>query len=385
MVTGPVFNYSGGQRPVDVTRYAELFTALGNCLCVGAFRNAVNVGGGGSYFDLTIGESFIGTWRTFQSGATKASNEAAFKLIQDIQRLLGFESFAVSPSADGHTLQIIIDGRSYRLDEVGAGLAQLIVALANAAVKRPSYILIDEPELNLHPSLQLDFLTTLGSHASEGVVFATHSIGLARSAAERIYSVRARARGESEIRPFESTPALAEVLGELSYSGYAELGFNRVLLVEGTTDVKALQQLLRLYGKDHKVVMIPLGGSQLIGGGREIELSELKRIAPSVMALIDSERGGAGASLDAQRTAFVSTCRDVGIECHVLERRAFENYLTDRAVKAVKGESYRALEAYEQRASVSPVWGKAENWLIAREMTKEEIADTDVGRFLDAL
>ena len=103
------------------------------------------------------------------------------------------------------------------------------------------------------------------------------------------------------------------------------------------------------------------------------------------MALIDSERGGAGASLDVQRTAFVSTCRDVGIECHVLERRAFENYLTDRAVKAVKGESYRALEAYEQRASVSPVWGKAENWLIAREMTKEEIADTDVGRFLDAL
>jgi len=50
--------------------------------------------------------------------------------------------------------------------------------LGNAALKKPSFILIDEPEISLHPSLQLKFLMKLAGYASEGVVFATHNIGL---------------------------------------------------------------------------------------------------------------------------------------------------------------------------------------------------------------
>ncbi len=69
------------------------------------------------------------------------------------------------------------------------------MVLGNAAFKKPSFILIDEPEISLHPSLQLKFLNKLVGYASEGVVFATHNIGLARSVAEEIYSVASGARG----------------------------------------------------------------------------------------------------------------------------------------------------------------------------------------------
>ena len=73
------------------------------------------------------------------------------------------------------------------------------------AVRRPAYVLIDEPELNLHPSLQLDFLTTLAGYTSAGILFATHSLGLARAGAEQIYSVRREQQGVSDVRELEGT------------------------------------------------------------------------------------------------------------------------------------------------------------------------------------
>src|SRR4029077_11035623 len=141
------------------------------------------------------------------------------------KRIFGFSDLQINPAPDDQTLQVFLDGRSYNLMELGSGLTQFILVLANSAINTRKYILIDEPELNLHPSLQLDFLTTLGSYATEGILFATHSIGLARAAADSIISVRGLADGLSDAKSIEDTPRLAEFLGEMSYSGYRELGF----------------------------------------------------------------------------------------------------------------------------------------------------------------
>lgn len=102
-------------------------------------------------------------------------------------------------------------------------------------------------------------------------------------------------------------------------------------------------------------------------------------------ALIDSEKTDATATLDAQREQFVKNCAAAGIRCHVLERRAFENYLTERAIRAVKGEGYRSLGAFEKLKDAKPTWGKSENWRIAREMTRTELDGTDLGDFLQSL
>jgi len=139
-------------------------------------------------------------------------------------------------------LQLMIDGKSYKQSEIGSGLIQFILVLVNAAVREPSHILIDEPELNLHPSLQVDFLTTLASYAEHGVLFATHNLGLARAVSDRVYSVRRVGRDGREVRDFTGTRALTEFLGELGFNAYQDLGFETVLLVEGPTDVTCVQQ-----------------------------------------------------------------------------------------------------------------------------------------------
>jgi energy-coupling factor transporter ATP-binding protein EcfA2 len=258
------------------------------------------------------------------------------------------------------------------------------MVLGNAATTRPSIVFIDEPETNLHPSLQIDFLLALAQYTTVGCVFSTHSVGLARSVAPRIYSFQRGSRGPI-VKPFEATPNYVEFLGELSFSTFKEMGHDRLLLVEGVNDVKMVQQLLRLVMKEHTTVLVPLGGNQLVTGGREAELNELKRLSHNIFALVDSERAAPGAGADPRRAAFAETCEKLGIQVCVTERRAIENYFTNEAVKAAFGEAFSALAPY-QELRTSPIgWSKVDNWKIARQMALSDLSGTDLGAFIELI
>jgi ABC-type cobalamin/Fe3+-siderophores transport system ATPase subunit len=377
--------FAADRPAVDLSKIFAAFKEISNAIYIGPFRNAVNVGSNDTYFDIQVGTGFIQTWKFYKSGNNKAQNEVCYKLTEDIRRIFRYEDLDISSSADDRSLHVRIDGRSFKLPEVGSGLTQFILVLATAAIKAPSYILIDEPELNLHPSLQLDFLTTLASYARCGILFATHSIGLARAASDWKYSVRQLQAGVSEVRELEGTPRLAEFLGELSFSSYKELGFEKILLVEGRTEVKTFQQFLRLLKKDHDVVLIPMGGNELINANSEAELAELTRISSKISAIIDSERSNANDPLSANRQRFAEACGRAKISCKVLDRRAVEQYLPERAIRKVYGPTYFALTPFQKRETLSPMWPKSENWRIAREMTLDELRATDLGQFLEKL
>jgi ABC-type Mn2+/Zn2+ transport system ATPase subunit len=373
----------GETRGVNLNPLFEVSDALSNAAYVGPFRNAISEGFG-SYYDLAIGTSFIQMWDNWKTGPTRSQNDVAQSVTEDIAHIFGYNRLEINAANEKKTLQVIVDGKTYRLRELGAGLAQFIVVLGNAAIRRPSLLLIDEPELNLHPSLQADFLASLTAYTKHGVMFATHSIGLARTMADRIYSFQ-RNGYASTVRPFEQTQNFAEFVGEMSFSSFKEMGHETILLVEGVTEVKAVQQFLRLLGKDHTVVVVPLGGGQFIRPGMLAELSELTRLSKSVAVLIDSERTKAGEPLTPNRAVFLSECQALGFATHATDLRAFENYLSDYAIKNVKGPNYRQLAPYELLKTVQPAWAKSENWRIARAMAEREVLATDVGQFLASL
>ncbi len=253
--------------------------------------------------------------------------------------------------------------------------------LGNVAIKSPSYILIDEPELHLHPTLQIDFLTALASYAKKGVIFATHSMGLARSVSDHIYSFQ-KINHSSHVKAFEQISNYIEFVGELSYSSYKELGFDKLLLVEGVKDVKTVQQFLRKLNKDHKVLILPLGGNQLACGGVEFEMNEFKRITDKIYVLVDSERKEEGEEPAPNRQEFEKICKKLGFSILVTKYRAIENYFTDSAVKNTLSDKYRALEPYEKLVECKPCWGKSENWRIARNMDLADFIKSDIGEYL---
>ena len=244
-------------------------------------------------------------------------------------------------------------------------------------------MLIDEPELNLHASLQLDFLTTLARATKWSVVFATHSMGLARTLADRIFLV-AKHDQSSSVRAYDASPDLVTLAGQLAFDGQPDLGFSEVLLVEGKTELRALAQLLRLYNKEHNVLMLPLHGDDLIRGDSDRELLDMKRLG-SINYLIDSEKHDSNAELASNRQDFIDLCSRLGIAGHVLDRRALENYFPASAIESAFPRSRLSpLGPFEKKTSKNS-WSKRDNWRIAAEMEKSEIENTDLGRFLESL
>ena len=381
--------YHGNDPVGDLSFILKACELLGNMVYIPSFRNAINIGANANYYDIPIGQSFITQWNAWKTGRTKKLQEAAYQVQEDIAKIFEYPRLEINASPDGQMLHLLINGKSYKISELGSGLSQFFLVLASAVIRSssPTYILIDEPEINLHPSLQLDFLTRLTAYARHGILFATHSVGLARASADHIYSVRRSPDGQSEITDYNSTSRLAELLGELSFAGYKELGFDKILLVEGSTEVKTIQQFLRWYKKEHQIVLLPMGGDQMINPEAEVQLEEIKRISPNVFALIDSERSAPDEKLEDKRAKFKKLCEDADIPCHVLELRAIENYFPDYAVKKVKGDAYRALQPYEPFKSTPSFskWAKSENWKIASEMVPEELENTDLGEFLKSL
>ncbi|OXI89093.1 hypothetical protein CFB50_11575 [Burkholderia sp. AU33423] len=373
----------GGFGNCTVALLRELYGILAKSFYVGPFRNAITVGSG-AHFDLAIGEAFIAAWNDWQNGPNKKNNRAITAVTENIRRVMGFERLSITASVQSKTLQLNIDDRPYKLNEVGSGLAQLIVVFGNALIRSPSIIFIDEPELNLHPSLQLEFLTNLAFYASYGVIFATHSIGLARSSAERIYTVSNRSAG-AEVELYERNVSPVEMLGELSFSTFRELGAEKILLVEGTTDVKVFQQFLRKAKKDNRVVVLPLGGNSLARGNVEHELSELRRVIDVVAVVVDSEREVEGGEPLAARAAFAEICEKLKFDILLTDRRATENYFNDEAVKSALGSGFSALSHFEKLSDRKNGWSKADNWRIAMEIDWEYLKMTDVGKFIDAL
>ncbi|OGL15699.1 MAG: hypothetical protein A3K12_12330 [Candidatus Rokubacteria bacterium RIFCSPLOWO2_12_FULL_71_19] len=324
-------------------------------------------------------------FREWKTGSSIQQNQATHRLIADIRALFGFDQFDINASPDNQTLQLFINGRSFRLHELGGGLAQFIIVFANVAAKQPTFILIDEPELNLHPSLQLKFLSSLTHYAGSGILFATHSLGLARSSADQIYTFRKLAEGESKVTLHEAATDLPTLLNDLTFSGYRELAFDKLLLVEGPTDLPTFRQFLRRLRKDQRIVVFPLGGDAMITGARAAELEELKRISPALAAVIDSEKTGPDTPIPRNRLEFQRACAAAGVQLHILERRAIENYFPATAVRKVKGDEYAALAPYQTFQDLALEWSKDDNWRVAYEMTKEDLLATDLGQFLDSL
>jgi AAA15 family ATPase/GTPase len=395
---------NSGDTLMKITpEFSNEFKSLGDTLYIGSFRNIMNLfptqdlgsvrtiqSLHSQYYDINVGLRLIQDWRQSKMGNDRKLVKRSFELQNDIKRIFDFDSLDINPSVNDQTIQFVINNQVYTLSEIGSGISQFFLILANVATKQPSYILIDEPELNLHPSLQLDFLTTLGNYAEHGILFSTHSIGLARTSAEQIYVVHKSGRNEgSEVIKFDETRSaryLSEFLGELSFSTYREFGFNKILLVEGPTDVKTIQQFLRKYGKDHEILLLPLGGSSLINGSFRDELQEIKRISENIYTLIDSEKDSAEQNLSSERQAFLDICREIGIKCHVLEYRATENYFPERAVQAIKGDNFSALTPYECLKMRSQFgWSKSDNWKMAQQMTTVELEQTDLGMFIKEL
>jgi len=363
--------------PHFLDKWRHVFLSLSRTLYISPFRGFDDPGPPWQSLDLK-GGGFPGHVHLLQQ-----TDGAMHRVCEEIKSLFRMKSFTMRVLPGTDTLEFETDGSHLPLEELGSGLQQVIVILTHALLKKPDYILIDEPECHLHASLQADFVMTLNGFARKGLVFASHNIGLARSAGDRIYNVsRDEVRNCTTLAEYRSGQRLSETLGELNFSAQQQSGCTKLLLVEGPTEIKAIRQLLRKMDAEKNIVLLPLGGGSMIAPNRDDELAETKKICRDVYALIDSEKNRPEEDVAADRIAFRRSCEKNGIACHILERRSFENYFSAATIEQHYGRRARRLGPFDDVREIYPAWQKTDNWKLMREMPLEEMATTDLGRFL---
>jgi hypothetical protein len=137
-----------GRATLDTGAFSEWFRALHQkTMYIPAFRNLINQGGG-TYYDVVVATDFIKLWDTWKYGGNVRNRRAILEVENDIRGIFSFEQFDVSPTPGKETFNIVVDGRTERVRELGAGISQFIMVLGNVAIKGPELLLIDEPELN---------------------------------------------------------------------------------------------------------------------------------------------------------------------------------------------------------------------------------------------
>ena len=359
-------------------------------LYIGSFRNA-SFNTTGLYNNIQVGIQFITTWDHWANGADNIKRNKISELVTELKELFEFTIFEISVNPEKTKLLIKNENGSFYLDELGGGISHFIIVLGNAVIQEPNFILIDEPENALHPKLQQTFVTALASKAKYGLIATSHSIGLARSIADNIYHLthNNNNRGISCVE-FGNTykPSLISSINELGYSQFVEIGGNNILLVEGKTDIKCFKEILKKYKIEHHFILMDLGGANLINGNSFDEIQELKRLnAKSYSVIFDSEISCEGAELNQNFKDFKNICESLNFNVFVTEYHSTENYITQSAIDKVIGNSFPALSKYENFESVerknnNTKWGKADNWKMFKEMSKDEFARTKLDKFI---
>lgn len=338
--------------------------------------------------DANVGRSLISMIGQWQTGHSLSQKRQFGKLEAELGELFSVNDFRIEVSSASGNLQIRFDNQIFWIDDLGDGIAHFIFALANALFQKPTYVLIDEPENGLHPRLQQTFIRALAAKSTHGLIAASHSIGLARSTADRIYTV-AKEKSGVTVRTFGDnqryTPNITDSLHELGYAQFVELGGDCILLVEGQTDIKAFREILRKFNAEQNFIIWHLGGSGFLDSGEVThELMEVKRLNPRKVAVIfDSERTSENAPLAKKFQDFKDAAEKLDYLVFPTDLHSTENYISQSALDTVyPTQGYRALTPFENFKKVQPHWGKKSNWKLFREMSREEIEKSALGKFI---
>jgi predicted ATPase len=299
--------------------------------------------------------------------------EESFKEITD-----GFRFGVFSEKENKYAVKFSKDEKHWiPAEHCGKGLQDLLIVLYFALSSSHRLLLIEEPEVHLHPEMQRRLLAHLRSNTESQYIFSTHSnVFLDGALTDRVFLTRF----EGEIRVDDAT-SKSTFLHDLGYSPVDNLVSDLIILVEGPSDVPVIDEFLKKKGLYQKfnIKLWPLGGD--IMAKDEIDLSVFAQ-SNHALAIVDGDPGSGKI-----RKRFQDKCAELGLECIRLKRYSIENYFSLRAIRKVFGsqisEGVTEILPNEKLENQIGLNVKNNNRAIAREMQLDEVIDTDFHFFLE--
>ncbi len=253
-------------------------------------------------------------------------------VLQEIQSvvsgLLGVQIDAFSsdtPSPRSGTLSAELDVDEFLVQVNGSGIREALRLILDYEFERPDLLLVEEPEVHLHPALEtalMQYLKGVSAHCQ--IFLTTHSTNfLDIGSLENVYLIRKES--ETLVQRLDVNAAEEAIPEELGLRLSSLFMFDRLVFVEGPSD----EQLLRTFAD---ALNVSFGQSSLgfvtTGGARNFThyatvatLSFLRKRNVRTVFVLDRDERDLRDLEDLQnRVEGVS-------EVQLLQRRELENYL----------------------------------------------------------
>ncbi len=226
-------------------------------------------------------------------------------------------------------------GRTLDILYSGTGLKHFIDVLLKLTVSGANVILLDEPEMGLHPDLQRRFVEYLRRVAEEKDVqffMATHSPVMLNYSDDVRYFRISNTRGTRTMTPV-AADSMELLLSGMGVRPSDVFNHDLCLMVEGATDVVYWEHIVHgLYAEDFEhvaVAIIQYGGGAaeaVVGGGIAV-----KNIVPAQKYTfwIHDRDAPEGQPPSSSAKRFENALIKAGMQTHVLNKRELEYYFPE--------------------------------------------------------
>jgi ABC-type cobalamin/Fe3+-siderophores transport system ATPase subunit len=195
----------------------------------------------------------------------------------------------------------------------GSGIREALRLILDLEFEKPRILLVEEPEVHLHPALEVAMMRYLKDVSNDTQVFlTTHSTNfLDTGDMNNVYMVRLE--NSTAVHHLDITDAETEIPKELGIRLSSIFMFDQLIFVEGVSDEQVLRSLAQTLEVNLSQANV---GFVVMGGARNFT----HYAAKATLSLLSRRR---------VRSIFDKLAQQLGdqAELHVLQKREIENYL----------------------------------------------------------
>ena len=224
-----------------------------------------------------------------------------------------------------------IRGKWTPLDKFSDGMRRVLRILFQLEETKGYVLLIDEPELHLHPDAMKKLREILYENKNNTqIVCATH-VALFIDPNYIDTLILNRKTGENYSPEILSAQEIDKALDEIGSSGLNSLFYEVIVWVEGPYDIPYIERFLDIFANEIKGNNRTKIGIQPIFGLKNMlihmDLRNIKGINRKGIFVIDSDLKSATEDLNKEKKDFKKKCKKNNFECWITKRREVENYI----------------------------------------------------------